>query len=142
MGSPGVSPPNLRVRSRGPVVLAVQRHLTQKELYTGPIDGRFGEQTESAVRAFQSSQNLTADGVVGPATWAALGDTGLDLSALATPPPDGDETPSTSGADDTLTTPDGAEASTTSSVTEVPARSGASEIQATARAAEASAASF
>jgi peptidoglycan hydrolase-like protein with peptidoglycan-binding domain len=36
------------------------------------IDGIFGWGTERAVRRFQGSEACTPDGVVGPATWAAL----------------------------------------------------------------------
>ncbi len=36
------------------------------------IDGIFGPQTENAVKAFQRSKGLFADGIIGPATWQKL----------------------------------------------------------------------
>ena len=36
------------------------------------IDGDFGATTEAVVKAFQTAKRLVPDGVVGPATWAAL----------------------------------------------------------------------
>ena len=35
----------------------------------GPIDGNFGPRTESAVRAYQTQQNIDVDGIVGDQTW-------------------------------------------------------------------------
>lgn len=36
------------------------------------VDGLFGPLTESAVKAFQQSKGLAADGIVGPNTWPKL----------------------------------------------------------------------
>lgn len=38
----------------------------------GPIDGKIGAKTKKAIQDFQKENNLTADGVVGKKTWAAL----------------------------------------------------------------------
>jgi Putative peptidoglycan binding domain len=58
--------------SRGPEVLQIQQRLSELQFYSGPADGVFGGGTDSAVRAFQLSKQLTVDGRVGPGTWGAL----------------------------------------------------------------------
>jgi peptidoglycan hydrolase-like protein with peptidoglycan-binding domain len=123
MDTLGLNLPDLLVGARGPAVLAVHRQLARDGFYSSSIDGNFGPLTEKAVRAFQRSHNVPDDGVVGPATWAAFGDAGLDLSALATPPPDGDETPATSGATESLASAGVAEAMAASGDAEVLASS-------------------
>ncbi len=53
-------------------VKSVQKALKNAGHYTGSIDGQAGAKTKDAVKAFQRSQGLKADGVVGRKTWAAL----------------------------------------------------------------------
>jgi hypothetical protein len=60
--------------SIGDEVKQIQRELQDKGHYHGPIDGIFGGGTESAVKAYQRSENLTIDGIVGPETWKELFD--------------------------------------------------------------------
>lgn len=66
--------PILRRGSVGPYVTAVQAKLIQLGYDLSPYgaDGSFGAKTEAAVRNFQMDAGLTTDGVVGPATHAAL----------------------------------------------------------------------
>ena len=61
----------LKVGSKGSEVVTLQKSLVSFG-YDVSVDGVFGRGTESAVKSFQSSQGLAADGIVGPATWAAL----------------------------------------------------------------------
>jgi N-acetylmuramoyl-L-alanine amidase len=64
--------PILRHGMRGDEVRQLQQRLRAKGVYSGAIDGIFGSQTEAAVRQIQQTNNLTVDGIVGPATWRIL----------------------------------------------------------------------
>ena len=63
----------LEVGSSGSDVTAVQKKLIQWGYLTGSADGKYGEKTREAVRAFQRRNGLAVDGRVGPATAAAMG---------------------------------------------------------------------
>jgi len=65
-------PPILRPNFEGSAVAQLQRELTQLGYYSGPVDGRYGEQTQAAVKKFQADQQLDVDAIVGPSTWDAL----------------------------------------------------------------------
>ncbi len=60
--------------STGDDVKRLQRVLARHLLWNpfGPITGIFDASLESSVKAFQQSNGLTVDGVVGPSTWAKL----------------------------------------------------------------------
>ncbi len=70
------SDPTLKSGSKGIAVRGLQRRLLDAGYGSGEIeiDGRFGPQTEAAVKAFQEASGLDADGIVGPLTWEALND--------------------------------------------------------------------
>lgn len=59
--------------SRGEEVRQVQTKLKSLGFYKGSIDGIFGSGTQSAVKAFQRSCGITADGIAGPTTLLYLG---------------------------------------------------------------------
>ena len=63
----------LRQGSKGNEVKEVQRRLKSWGYYKGSVDGVFGAGTKSAVVSFQKKNGLKADGVVGAATYKALG---------------------------------------------------------------------
>lgn len=62
----------LQIGSQGNDVKIIQSLLHRMGLYSGSPDGVFGEETQQAVRSFQSRKGLTADGTVGPKTWEKL----------------------------------------------------------------------
>ncbi len=62
----------LKQGSSGPDVQDLQQKLKDLRFDPNGVDGNFGPGTKAAVIAFQQSKGLQADGVVGPATMAAL----------------------------------------------------------------------
>jgi len=67
-------PATIQPGSTGDDVKRLQRVLARHLLWNpfGPITGLFDGTLESSVKAFQQSNGLAADGVVGPSTWAKL----------------------------------------------------------------------
>jgi len=81
--------PRLARGSTGSVVSALQKGLltfggANSATDPGPIDGNFGPRTESAVRAYQTQQNIGVDGIVGDRTWwTPAGAAGATLASIA-----------------------------------------------------------
>jgi peptidoglycan hydrolase-like protein with peptidoglycan-binding domain len=66
-------PATIRLGDTGDDVKRLQRVFARtKALGPDSVDGVFGPQTEQAVKDFQQSEGLVADGIVGPTTWAQL----------------------------------------------------------------------
>ncbi len=59
--------------SNGEEVKQIQTKLRDWGYYNGSVDGVYGSQTYEAVKAFQRSNGLSADGIAGSQTLAALG---------------------------------------------------------------------
>lgn len=55
-----------------PAVREIQTALKNAGLYTGPIDGKKGPLTNSAIKEFQKANGLDIDGKVGLKTWDKL----------------------------------------------------------------------
>ena len=65
-------PKSLYYGCTGPRVSNLQRALAAAGYFKGPIDGKYGDMTELAVRKFQTKRGLHVDGVVGRKTLASL----------------------------------------------------------------------
>jgi hypothetical protein len=64
--------PTVKRGDSGEDVQSVQGLLQARSHPEVSIDGDFGAKTETAVKGLQNWAGLTADGIVGPKTWAAL----------------------------------------------------------------------
>lgn len=60
------------IRVSGVSVRQVQQALLNKGYDPGPVDGKMGKKTKSAIKQFQRSNNLKADGIIGQRTWSRL----------------------------------------------------------------------
>ncbi len=67
-----VPTPMLRLGDKNASVILLQTKLKAAGYQLG-TDGDFGPGTNAVVKQFQAAKGLTADGIVGPATWRALG---------------------------------------------------------------------
>lgn len=116
--------PTLQLGSQGESVRELQSMLLLLGYYPGPVTGVYSEDTAAAARRFQSAASITADGIVGPATWSRLFPTPPRESnpPTATAPAAGSTTPATgtpaTGAPSTGTPPAG---NTTPAATTPPA---------------------
>lgn len=63
---------SLKLGSEGAAVRTLQKRLKELGYLTGSVDGSFGAATETAVKAFQSKNGLTADGKAGTSTFNKL----------------------------------------------------------------------
>ena len=80
-------PPLLKTGSAGEAVTHLQKRLTELGYYSGEVDGRFGQGTQTAVLAFQQQNSLDADGIAGAATLTLLYSSEA-LGAAITPTPE------------------------------------------------------
>ena len=81
-----------RQGSKGDTVRTIQTKLKRWGYYSGTVDGVYGKQTAEAVKYFQRQNGLTADGVCGSKTLAALGITSSGISSSANASRDDDFT--------------------------------------------------
>lgn len=71
-GGSGSTGSSYTIGSTGSTVTYIQTALTALEYYDRQITGHYGRYTKDAVRAFQRDNKLTADGVCGAVTLAAI----------------------------------------------------------------------
>ncbi len=64
--------PQLSLGSTGSLVKSVQEEMKNTKYYFGAIDGNFGAKTALSVKTFQTSRQLTEDGIIEEQTWTEL----------------------------------------------------------------------
>ena len=77
-----------KIGSRGDEVRRIQNKLKSLGFFNGTVDGIYGAKTQSAVKRYQRSVGITADGVAGPKTLLYLGlgsSSGSSTTAITRP---------------------------------------------------------
>lgn len=77
------TPATISEGATGATVRWLQYLLVRRTLSDNQIDGIFGPVTKSDVEQFQHDDHLMVDGIVGPATWSALGGDGAEPPTLS-----------------------------------------------------------
>jgi len=77
--------PTIGPGSRGEKVQELQEKLKQLGYYQGEADGVYGPGTQTAIRKFQQSAGLGADGIAGSTTWERIE---TDLAEKIQPTPE------------------------------------------------------
>lgn len=67
-----IAKPTTKNGSKGYPVRQLQTLLKRKGFDPGTVDGIFGNNTEAAVKKFQTAKKIGVDGIVGKQTWGAL----------------------------------------------------------------------
>ena len=91
----------VRRGDKGELVRYIQAQLNADPRYPTAVDGIFGRDTESSVRAYQYDHGLASDGVVGPKTWAKIVAGSQENPSV----PDGDSSPTQGSQDDAESLP-------------------------------------
>ncbi len=76
-----------RLGTIGTGVMELQQALADRGYYTGPIDGRFSDETIAAIKAFQTDLGVPPTGVIDVATLQAIYARGVATGELLVPPP-------------------------------------------------------
>jgi peptidoglycan hydrolase-like protein with peptidoglycan-binding domain len=66
------SEPVLKIGSTGLPVRRAQKRMSLVGFDVGGVDGRYGTQTEAAVKKLQQQAGISVDGIVGPETWSVI----------------------------------------------------------------------
>ncbi|WP_067924098.1 GH25 family lysozyme [Alicyclobacillus shizuokensis] len=70
--APSSTRPTLRMGDKGADVIQLQLLLYRIGQHPGAVDGIFGVQTQSALKAFQAACGIAVDGICGPQSWSHL----------------------------------------------------------------------
>jgi peptidoglycan hydrolase-like protein with peptidoglycan-binding domain len=85
--APMIAKPEAVARSRADITTDIQRELSRRGLYDGPVDGVTGPKTDAAIRDFETSAKLKVSGEPSEDVLRAIQRTPLKTEAVPRPTP-------------------------------------------------------